>query len=192
MRKYGTAKEAFFEVGIQLFLDNGYKALSVSQICEASGASNGSFFHHFGSKGRFAAELYASVLARYHKSMLVAIKDAPSIEGGIASLISAHIEWVISNRESALFLLDPPNTEVLTSNSREIAAFNEIFEQGLEEWYSARCASENITPIPLELFYIQLIGPTQMKCRFWLSKRVDTSPKEQEEQLIQFAIKALV
>ena len=64
MRKYGSSKDAFFAVGIELFSVHGYENLRISHLCEAASASNGSFFHHFGSKQRFAGELYLNVLAQ--------------------------------------------------------------------------------------------------------------------------------
>lgn len=45
-----TTKQEIFETGLQLFLQQGYHAVTVQQICAACGVSKGSFYHHFHSK----------------------------------------------------------------------------------------------------------------------------------------------
>ena len=191
MRKYGSSKDAFFAIGIQLISECGYQNLSVSQLCKAANASNGSFFHHFGSKPRFTGELYLNVLESYQDALVQVVKETSSAKAVISELISTHISWVIENIDEASFLLSHPSTDSLETVKEEIKQLNTQFQSNMSPWYQEQCDKQTITPLPLEVFYFQLIGPAQIICRNWLSNPDSTHPKIHQEHLINCAIKAL-
>src|SRR2546423_6897860 len=60
----GTAarRQAILDAAMHLFATRGLRATAIEDICAASGASNGSLYHHFGSKEGIAATLYASAI----------------------------------------------------------------------------------------------------------------------------------
>lgn len=57
-------KSKIAETAFHLFVRNGYKGTSVSQLIEASGMSKGGFYHHFSSK----KALYEFILDHYFLS----------------------------------------------------------------------------------------------------------------------------
>lgn len=48
--KSKETKEKIFQAAIRILQKNGYEYLSIKNICEEAGVSNGSFYHHFQSK----------------------------------------------------------------------------------------------------------------------------------------------
>lgn len=58
-----SSRERLIEIGLELFLRDGYGATGINQILEMTQLPKGSFYHHFKSKEEFAAE----VLAHYVK-----------------------------------------------------------------------------------------------------------------------------
>ena len=49
-QKSKETKERIFQAAKEILQTNGYENLSIKNICEVAGVSNGSFYHHFKSK----------------------------------------------------------------------------------------------------------------------------------------------
>lgn len=49
-QKSKETKERIFQAAKEILQKNGYENLSIKNICEVAGVSNGSFYHHFQSK----------------------------------------------------------------------------------------------------------------------------------------------
>lgn len=49
-QKSQETKERIFRAAKEILQKNGYENLSIKNICEAAGVSNGSFYHHFKTK----------------------------------------------------------------------------------------------------------------------------------------------
>ena len=49
-QKSRETKARIFNAAKQIMQEQGYEALSIKNICEAAGVSNGSFYHHFKTK----------------------------------------------------------------------------------------------------------------------------------------------
>ena len=77
-QKSKETKERIFQAAKEILRKNGYENLSIKNICEVAGVSNGSFYHHFQSKDD---------LLSYH------LEEQPSIDPGLLDLPS--------NKESA-------------------------------------------------------------------------------------------
>lgn len=64
-RKSKETKERIFQAAKRILQKSGYEELSIKNICEEAGVSNGSFYHHFKTKD--------DLLSYY-------IEDQPSID----------------------------------------------------------------------------------------------------------------
>ena len=49
-KKSQETKEKIFQAAKKILQKNGYEKLSIKNICEEAGVSNGSFYHHFKTK----------------------------------------------------------------------------------------------------------------------------------------------
>ena len=49
-RKSKETKERIFQAAKRILQKSGYEELSIKNICEEAGVSNGSFYHHFKTK----------------------------------------------------------------------------------------------------------------------------------------------
>lgn len=56
---------------VRLFVEKGYAATSVDEICAAAGATKGAFFHHFSNKEEIGLE----AIDRYSTARFVAMKE---------------------------------------------------------------------------------------------------------------------
>jgi len=70
-----TAREDLLAAGLAVFDRDGFEGATVAAIRTRARASNGSFFHFFGSKKELAGTLFVDILQRYHASLLAAVDD---------------------------------------------------------------------------------------------------------------------
>jgi AcrR family transcriptional regulator len=186
------ARGDLLAAGLAVFDRDGFEGATVAAIRGRARASNGSFFHFFGSKKELAGTLFLEVLQRYHAAVLTAIDTSSCAQEGIGRLIGAHLDWVMNNRREARFLFEISRSE-WTEDLREAQrAQNSRLTEGIEKWRAPLIARGELLPMTSTLFFSQIIGPAQIFCRAWLSGRDRSDPRHQADILIACAIRALV
>jgi AcrR family transcriptional regulator len=168
-------RQAILDVALELFLDEEQDA-TIEEICRRSGASNGSVYHHFGSKDGIAAELTARFLADYQEGFVAALE-----EGGVRAAVAHHLRWVTAHPDQARFLLR------FGTGGERVAAQNRAFYAEVESWV----ARHDLRELPLDVRAAILIGPAQEVSRAWLDGRSKTRPDEAADALGEAAWRAL-
>src|SRR4030088_1238307 len=192
MNMVARAREDLLAAGLAVFDRDGFEGATVAAIRARARASNGSFFHFFGSKKELAGTLFLEVLQRYHAAVLAAVDTSMSAQDGIGRLIRAHLDWVVNNRREARYLFEISRSE-WTEDVREAQrAQNSRLAEGIKAWCAPLIARGELLPMTSTLFFSQIIGPAQIFCRAWLSGRDRADPKDQIDVLIACAIRAVV
>jgi AcrR family transcriptional regulator len=186
------AREDLLTAGLAVFDRDGFEGATVAAIRTRARASNGSFFHFFGSKMELAGTLFLEVLQRYHAAILAAVDASMSAEQGIGHLIRAHLDWVVNNRREARYLFEISRSEWADDIRDAQRAQNSRLAEGIENWRAPLIARGELLPMTAPLFFSQIIGPAQIFCRAWLSGRDRSDPRHQADILIACAIRALV
>src|ERR1043165_1023678 len=106
-----TARDDLLAAGLAVFDRDGFEGATVPAIRNLARASNGSFFHFFGSKKELAGTLFLEILQRYHASVVAALGPQPGARDGIARLIGAHLAWVLNKPLEARFLFEISRAE---------------------------------------------------------------------------------
>ena len=186
------AREDLMAAGLAVFDRDGFEGATVAAIRTRARASNGSFFHFFGSKKELAGTLFLEVLQHYHASVLAALDPSLGARDGIDRLIRAHLDWVVNSRREARYLFEISRSE-WTEEVRDAQRLqNSRLAEGIEGWRAPLIARGELLPMTATLFFSQIIGPAQIFCRAWLSGRDRTDPRQQAENLVACAIRALV
>ncbi len=186
------ARADLLVAGLAVFDRDGFEGATVAAIRTRARASNGSFFHFFGSKKELAGTLFLEVLQRYHAAVLAAIDTSLSAREGIARLIRAHLGWVVNNRREARYLFEISRSEWSEDLRNAQRAQNSRLADGIEGWRAPLIARGELLPMTATLFFSQIIGPAQIFCRAWLSGRDRSDPRHQADILIACAVRALV
>jgi AcrR family transcriptional regulator len=191
-----TAREDLLAAGLAVFDRDGFEGATVAAIRTRARASNGSFFHFFGSKKELAGTLFLEVLQRYHAAVLVAVQnsggDSCGASQGVARLIRAHLDWVVINRREARFLFEISRSEWTEEIRGAQRTENSRLAEAIERWRAPLIAKGELLPMTPMLFFSQIIGPAQIFCRAYLAGRDRADPREQTETLIACAIRAVV
>jgi AcrR family transcriptional regulator len=192
MNMVTRARADLLAAGLAVFDRDGFEGATVAAIRSRARASNGSFFHFFGSKKELAGTLFLEVLQRYHAAVLAAIDTSLNAPEGVGRLIRAHLDWVVNNRREARYLFEISRSEWTEELRDAQRALNARLAAGLEGWRAPLVARGELLPMTSTLFFSQLIGPAQIFCRAWLSGRDRSDPRQQADILIACAIRALV
>jgi AcrR family transcriptional regulator len=187
-----TARADLLEAGLAVFDRDGFEGATVAAIRSRAGASNGSFFHFFGSKKELAGTLFLEILARYHAAVMAAVDARCTAREGVARLIRAHLEWVVSSRREARYLFEISRSEWTEEIRGAQRAQNSRLVEAVERWRAPLVERGELLPMTSSVFFSQIIGPAQIFCRAWLSGRDRADPREQAEMLIACAIRAVV
>lgn len=187
-----STKNQILDSALLLFTENGVHATSVSAIRLKAEVSNGSFFHAFSSKEELVSELYLRSLSDYHEKIIDSISEKPGAKEGIRLMIQAHISWVVQEKKQALFLFEQSQINWAPSMQLRHNEINKQFQQAIAEWASPLTENKQLMSLPPNILGAQLIGPTQVICRAWLSGRSSDNPKDSEEHLILITQKALL
>jgi AcrR family transcriptional regulator len=192
MQMATTAREDLLAAGLAVFDRDGFEGATVAAIRTRARASNGSFFHFFGSKKELAGTLFLEVLQRYHAAILAVIAEPAGAREGVARLIRAHLDWVVNNRREARYLFEISRSEWSEEIRGAQRAQNSRLADGVERWRAPLIERGELLPMTAVLFFSQIIGPAQIFCRAFLSGRDRADPREQIEILIACAIRAVV
>jgi AcrR family transcriptional regulator len=187
-----TAREDLLAAGLAVFDRDGFEGATVAAIRTRARASNGSFFHFFGSKKDLAGTLFLEILQRYHGAVLAAIGENLGAREGVARLIQAHLDWVVNNRREARYLFEISRSEWSEEIRVAQRAQNSRLADGVERWRAPLIARGELLPMSPVLFFSQIIGPAQIFCRAYLAGRDRADPRDQIETLIACAIRAVV
>jgi AcrR family transcriptional regulator len=104
--KQGSRRADILEAAISCFARKGVGNTTIAEIREASGASVGSLYHHFGDKDGIAGRVYLEVLRRYQESYLAALRTCPTGEAAVKTTVRHYLDWVLRNRDAARLLLE--------------------------------------------------------------------------------------
>src|ERR1700692_544606 len=100
----GYRKHEILDAALRCFLKHGVEATTIEQIRQASGASLGSIYHHFGSKEAIALAVYAGAVQEYQAHVLQQLRAANSAQAGVRAMVTAHLEWNEANANLSLYL----------------------------------------------------------------------------------------
>jgi AcrR family transcriptional regulator len=187
-----TAREDLLAAGLAVFDRDGFEGATVAAIRTRARASNGSFFHFFGSKKELAGTLFLEILGRYHAAVLAGVTEPCGAQEGVRRLIRAHLDWVVNNRREARYLFEISRSEWTDEVRGAQRELNSRLGEAVEQWRAPLLARGELLPMTATLFFSQIIGPAQIFCRAWLSGRDRADPRDQIDTLIACAIRAVV
>ncbi len=168
IRASDARRRQILDTALELFLRDGVGDCRVEDLLERSGASAGSFYHHFGGKPGLAAALYLEILEDFHSDFLAELLRHKSARAGIRAVVGHHLGWVAANRNRAAYLFQCLEPEVAAlCRDRENEMTTAFLAQCLA-WLNKRAAEGHLRKLsPLE-YWALWMGPTLELTRTWL------------------------
>jgi AcrR family transcriptional regulator len=187
----GYRKTEILDAALRCFLQHGIEATTIEQIRQASGASLGSIYHHFGSKEAIALAVYAGAVQEYQTLVLERLRAADSARTGVRAMVVAHLEWMEANRNLSLYLTRVEIADASRPTAGRIAEHLQTFFQAIYDWFQPYIESGEIKRVAPALYVPLILGPTSSFARHWLANRLTLNVSEVAETLAESAWNSL-
>lgn len=186
-----SRREEILRAALECFAQHGVEATTIEMIREASGASVGSLYHHFGSKERIAAGVYLEGLRNFRVIQQDYLDRAEGLEAGIKALVYANVDWIVANPEWARFVF---NYRAVLAEAGGEAQYQEELKAGQMQvlaWFKKMVGPDARLPWPPEVAASLIVGPVHDYARHWLAGRCKVALAELREVFAEAAWRAV-
>jgi AcrR family transcriptional regulator len=185
------AAERLVEAALDGFNRRGIAATPIDQVIEASGASVGSLYHHFGGKEGLAGELFLRALSSFQAAFTEELRRNEDAERGIRGGVRVQLDWALEREpELARFLLFQGDAARGSAPDR-LREQNTSFYREVLAWWRPHVRYGALRDLDLDLTYSLWLGPAQQFARLRLVGRSDVPIKRAAEALADGAWSAL-
>jgi AcrR family transcriptional regulator len=160
------------DASLRCFVRHGIEATTIEHIREASGASSGSIYHHFGSKQTLAVELYVEGLEELRSLYLQAMAKHTSLRTGVRAILRSYFDWIDKNRDWALYLLRVATADLSADQAVVIDEINRLTREDLAGWLRPFRERGEIAAMPDDLYATIVFGMSSHFVRHWLVGRL--------------------
>lgn len=186
-----ATKRAVLRSALDCFNGAGLEATTIAALCEGSGQSVGTIYHHFGNKEGVAAALFFAAYDDQSRAIAERVADTPDAQAMVGALVTAYADWVSEQPDLARYLLlardtiaKGPHADALTERIK--ARYDPI---------DARLADAtrdgSVVTLPLELVPSLVLGPAESYARAWLAGRRQTPPGRHAATLAEAAWRSI-
>jgi len=176
-------RRQIIEAALACFTEKGFPDTSVAEICRKAGASTGSVYHHFKSKGRLAAAIYLEGIRDYQADLLETLSRQDTARDGIFAIVRYHLFWVAEHPDWARFLFHKRHAEYMDDSENEMQRLNTRFIKSMSAWFTGHIQAGRINPLPRDVLMAQLLGPCQEFARMYVAGLIRTGVDEAADAL---------
>jgi AcrR family transcriptional regulator len=152
----GDSRQSVLDAALALVDSGDLDAVTITALTERSGVSNGSIYHHFGSRAGVFAALYVDSYAQCVAAMLPAL-DTRAAGAVVRDVALRYLDWVCGNPSRARFLYTAPATADVNA---KLALFEPILT-----WFVDRMESGEIRALPQWALDPVVMGPAHEAVR---------------------------
>ena len=142
-------REKILEAALELFVENGLYGVATSKISKKAGVSTGILFHHFETKDKLIAELYACNKAKYMQEAIEQVEISGTSEMKLRQIWDSMLLRCSSNPLLSKFCRQIEHSPFIENVKQEekmqniLNKLSGIFEKGIDD--------NEIKNMPIEL-----------------------------------------
>lgn len=186
-----TVRSRLLSAAAELFAEQGAAAVSMDQVRQRAGVSNGSLYHHFPTRQHLAHALYAEILGAYHHALLSRLQRARSAEAGVKALVAAHIQWVLGAPVQARLLHELRRSGALAGDDAPWSAPNAQAFATLGQWVADQVAAGAMRAMPMRVWSALVFAPVLSLTPHWLAQDPPAVPAAVRQALAEGAWRAV-
>lgn len=190
MMRVGTS-ERIVSAALPVFADRGWTGASMAAIRRAAGVSNGSLYHHFGSRAELAARLLVDGMTDAQQAVVGVLAQAGSAEQGVREVVRAQLVWVEESAGLARLLYADLPDEVLLAAEPAFSEHNRRYVDLVGDWLRGHAQQHTVIDAPFGVAHALWLGPAQEFARHWLRGRSKLRPAAAAPALADGAWRAL-
>ena len=166
--KDGTTKARIERAALKLFARQGVEGVSIKQIAQACGISDGAMYRHFESKDALARQMFETIHQRFMALVKAADMSAVTIEEAVEAIVTAYCQ--IADADPALYVYH------LTHRNHFLAAYGDGGadpSQIMSDRVRRAMASGEIPPGDPELVSAMALGVVMQSAEYRIFGRID-------------------
>jgi AcrR family transcriptional regulator len=150
----------------------GFAELSLAELSTNSGVSNGSIYHHFGSKDGVLTALLRRIIED-NEAVLLAVLDAypDDARAGVLQTVAQQLEWVETHRDDARLLIEHREQVTRGPGPEQVRKLDHHFLAQSQRWLARQAAAGGLPALRVEVAHAVVFAPAQEVCRLWLTRR---------------------
>jgi AcrR family transcriptional regulator len=175
-KRTSKRRRSVLDASLRCFLRHGVAAATIEQIRDASGASAGSIYHHFGSKQGIAVALYVEGMEELAARYRAAVAEQAPLEAGLLGILQSYFQWMVEHRDWGMYLLRVATADLSAADAEAVDAINRRSRQVVVDWLRPRAERGEILELPEDLYDALVFGQSTHFARHWLAGRLKTDP----------------
>lgn len=164
-------RQAVLATTLDLVAADGLDAVTIARVAQSSGVSNGSIYHHFGSRVGLLRRLHLDCFARLGAALGPALDDRPAQEC-VRDLVARFLAWVAAEPGAAAVVYGVP-LDAAVVGGVDLVTGKQAITRPLYDWIAARTAAGDLRAVPPWAIDPIVLGPLHETARRWLAGRDD-------------------
>lgn len=168
----GSTRRAVLDTTLSIVAADGLPAVTLARIGTGSGVSNGSVYHHFGSREGVLRALLVDCFASLTTALGPAL-DERAAEVCVRDLVRRHLRWVATEHGAATVIYGVSLDDTVVGNAASAAVVTAKAKatDPLMAWFAARAAAGEIRAVPAWALDPVALAPVHETARRWLVTR---------------------
>jgi AcrR family transcriptional regulator len=143
-RERENRKNAILKAARKLFLEKGFKPVTVESIARKAELSKGSIYLHYNSKGEIYTQILLNDIDKFHDRILDLLKNTSSASEALMRLADIYVDFFLNDRELFRILMtfmlhtadmnlpEDLNNHIIKTTNRSVDIIEQIFKYGVE------------------------------------------------------------
>ena len=183
-----TTRDKVLEAATELVLERGHENVALKDLVEKSGISNGSIFHHFGSKDGVLEELFVRERRAYLGHVaecILAYEGDPCDAMGEGARGAVLFQARDPNRHFRL-ATQFAHSDWATRHSATSQQVSAEIEQPVMHWAIPHLAAGRLPMMQPATIQSLMLGGAELICNQWRGGRISGPLEDQAEAAAQF------
>lgn len=161
-------RQRVIEAALSVVQDGGLEMLTIEALVETSGVSNGSIYHHFGSRDGVIVAVFLDSFDRCIASLNPALDQRPARQV-VPDLVHRYLNWIESNPVRGRFIYAAATNNSVQGSAQDILYHKNTIFTPIAEWFASRTARGEIRHLPVWSLDPVVMGPAHECARRFLA-----------------------
>lgn len=161
-------RQRVIDAALSVAEDRGLEALTIEALVETSGVSNGSIYHHFGSRDGVIVAVFLDSFERCISSLTPALDERPARQV-VPDLVHRYLNWIEHNPVRGRFIYAAATSKSMRSSAQDTLHHKNTIFTPIAEWFATRAARGEIRPLPVWSLDPIVMGPAHECARRFLA-----------------------
>lgn len=186
-------RDLVLDTATELVIEHGHQNMAMKDLVERSGVSNGSIFHHFGSKDGVLEAIFVSerrAYLGYVAECILGYNGDPCEAMGEGARAAILFQARDPQRHFRL-ITQFSHSEWLAQNTQLWADLAVEIERPVMEWAIPHLAAGRLPMLPPATIQSLMLGPAELVCNQWRNGRIGGALEDQAPAVARFVAEGL-